>query len=82
MSSKRIQNLEEFCSPHSLLVHTEKQGLVRVHCPFEVVCGLETGPFTVGDRLTVEKVRLATDLTLLYEIEGRCYPYFSFAILL
>ena len=81
MSSGRIQDLGRYCSPHSLLVATP-DGLVRLHCPFAVMALRDIGPFAVGDRVDVRRVKVDPDLQLLYEIGGRDYFYYHFAITL
>lgn len=81
MSSGRIQDLGRYCSPHSLLVATP-DGLVRLHCPFEVMALRDIDPFATADQVQVRRVKVAPDLQLIYEIEGRDYLYYHFAILL
>ena len=81
MSSKRrIDDLNRHCSPHSLLVHAEGKGLIRVRCPFTARCIEAVGPISCGERVSVKRVKLAQDLRLVYEIRGRDYYYHAFAI--
>src|SRR5688500_12928838 len=52
--------------------------LIRVNCPFQVICICTVIGFRTGDKVKVEKVLEGSDSTLLYQIHGKLYSHYYF----
>jgi hypothetical protein len=55
-----------------------KYKLVRVGCPFKVICIVAVEGFMEGDILVVDEVLRGSSNTLIYCINDRYYPHFHF----
>lgn len=82
MAKQRMYELLKYSSPYSILVVDEKRRLNEVFCPFKVKTIKAFDEFFEGELLFVEKVRISTELKIVYEIQGRCFHYHHFAIIL
>jgi hypothetical protein len=68
--------------PSSLWVITPKGKLKKLYCPFMVICILQFATFQQGMKLYVDEVLVNKQGQLLYDIFGKLYPYYLFAIIL
>lgn len=80
MNSKEIAEINKYCDPHSILVVTNKNKLIRLNCPFKVEVFQSIDEFKVGEIKFVEMVKVNTLLQLVYVINGKGYNYWHFKI--
>ena len=66
----------------SLLIFTRERRLKRIKCPFRVMPLMETEDFRQSAIYFVTRVFPHPTHRLVYEIEGKKYPYNTFQILL
>lgn len=81
MSSKLIDDINKFTRSDSLLVHTKRKGLVRLYCPFKVKVIQSVDSFLIGEEVEVVRVKVSTDLRLVYIINQKGYYHYYFSIL-
>jgi hypothetical protein len=82
MDKNELQEINKYCSPESLLVILPNGKLVRINCPFQVVCLYDIDKYNVGQKLTVLQVKMDNNFILVYIIESTAYHYFNFYILI
>ncbi len=83
MGSKLIDHINKFTSSDSLLVHTKSKGLVRLYCPFKAKVIQSVDSFMVGDQVEVVRVKVSSDLKLIYILDnnkGYYHYYFSIQV--
>ena len=69
-----------YLSTSSILVSTSK-GLIRLNCPFTVVCITEDlEEIKMDEKLEVTSVHSTSNEPLLYEILDKKYAYYLFMI--
>lgn len=77
---KYFRELGRYTKTNSVLV-IGTNGLYRLYCPFSVKVIVEIDVYLVGETLTVERVKTAKNLLLVYEISHRNYYYYYFVII-
>lgn len=82
MAKKGIYELLKYSSPYSILVVDEKQKLREVFCPFKVKSIQTFDKLLEGEMLLVDKVKLSSELKVIYQIRGRYFHYHHFAIII
>lgn len=80
MNKKEIAEINKYCDPHSILVVTNKNKLIRLNCPFKVEIIQSIDVLKVGEIRFVEMVKVDTMLQLVYVINGKGYHYRYFKI--
>ena len=80
MGSKLIDDINKYTSSESILVHTKRRGLIRLHCPFTVEVIQAVDSFEIGEELEVVNVKVSADLDLVYIIGGTGYYHYYFSI--
>ena len=66
----------------SCLFYNRKKGLIRVNCPFIVLCIIEISDFKIGDRLNVDSVSSTINNKIVYIILSKPYPHKYFILTL
>ena len=80
MGSKLIDDIIQFTSSDSLLVHTKKNGLMRLYCPFTVKVVQSVDTFVMGQQVEVVRIKISSSLKLIYVINGKGYYHYQFSI--
>lgn len=80
MNSKEIAEINKYCDPHSILVVTNKNKLIRLKCPFKVKVIQSIDVFKIEEIMFVEMVKVDAMLQLVYVINGKAYYYRYFRI--
>lgn len=57
------------------------EGLVRLNCPFMVMCIVPVDLYKEEDILQVQRVKVSSDMKLLYIIHNKGYSYIHFLII-
>ncbi|HDZ04675.1 hypothetical protein LCGC14_0354310 [marine sediment metagenome] len=70
----------KYLSPYSILVVSNQNKLVEIHCPFQVEVLDPVGKLDKGKCYLVQKVMLSTNLTTVFIIEECAYYYYHFNI--
>ncbi|MBD3615358.1 MAG: hypothetical protein HUJ22_02210 [Gracilimonas sp.] len=66
----------------SLLIFNKQRVLKRIKCPFRVIPVKDEGGISQSDIYFVNRVYPSEEHRLIYEIEGKKYPYNTFKIVL
>lgn len=82
MNKRELAELFKFCSPFSILVVTYYNKLIELNCPFTVMVMNDIGNLRIGDVVTVESVKLATNGKTVFVIEDKSYYHSHFDILI
>jgi hypothetical protein len=77
---KYILELFKIVSTDSVLVVTSKRKLVRLYCPFKVICNFNVPPLVVNGEYDVEAVKMTLELKEVYIISGNAYFIWYFTI--
>ena len=81
MNQKEIAEINQYCTPNSILIVTKGKKLVRLFCPFDVKALQNVGFIKKDEIIKVEKVKITERLELVYVIGGYNYLYKYFTIL-
>jgi hypothetical protein len=81
MDDQTINEINRYCSPYSLLVHTPTK-LIRLHCPFVVMVIIPVGDLKPEQLVKVSQVKTTKDKLLVYLIDNKAYYYYHFSILI
>ena len=76
-----IQDLSNWCRSSSILVVTIAGILIRLNCPFDVICVQANKNLKRGYIYSVERVVLDRKLRLAYVINSRAHSFKHFQIL-
>lgn len=82
MTSKDYANLLRYSDPHSILVVSWENRLMKIYCPFRVNLICDVGELLKGDKASVSSVMLSSNLKTVFVIEDKAYYYFYFDILI
>ncbi len=66
----------------SCLFYNIKKGLIRINCPFVVLCIFEISDFKIGDKLNVDSVGATKNNNIVYVILSKPYPHKYFILIL
>jgi len=78
---KYIQELFKYVSTGSIL-YVDKQGrLRRIYCPFKVIVIQWIPNHSIGDKVSVEAVKITLELKEVYIIKGKAYYVYNFRII-
>ena len=77
---KIIKEIYKFCDDDSILVIDERGEIRRIYCPFAAMCIIDVDVYTKGEYVVVSKVRIATNLLLVFIINNKGYYYYFFRI--
>lgn len=80
MSIIEISEINKYCDPHSVLIVTNRNKLIRLKCPFKIEVIQAIDIFKVGEIKYVEMVKVDSMLQLVYMINGKGYNYWHFKI--
>lgn len=80
MNSKEIAEINQYCTPNSILIVSKDKKLIRLFCPFNVKALLDLGFIKRNEIVKVEKVKVTERLELVYVIGGYNYLYRYFVI--
>ncbi len=72
----------QYCDPFSVLLVGKSGRIVRLLCPFRVLCVQTIGDISLNSFPTVEEVKMTEKDHLVYVINGRAYYHKYFRILL
>lgn len=81
MNEKEISEINKYCDPHSVLIVTNRNKLVRLKCPFKVQVICNIVGLQEGEIVFVESVKINLNLNLVYLIKDKYYHYRNFMIL-
>ena len=82
LNRKTIEEINQYCSPNSILVIGKDGVLRRLFCPFKVKVIHGTQVCNQDQVMVVDAVRISDDLVMLYVIRKIAFPFYYFAILL
>ncbi len=77
---KYILELFKIVSTDSILVVKSNNKLVRIYCPFKVICNFNVPPLVVNGEYDVEAVKMTLTLEEVFIIEGKAYLIWYFTI--
>ena len=77
---KYILELFKTVSIDSVLVVTFKGKLIRLYCPFKVICNFNVPPLIKNEVYYVEAVKMTLMLEDVFIIEGKAYLVWYFTI--
>jgi hypothetical protein len=80
MERHDLKELSKFCDSDSILV-VGKKGIYRLQCPFQVECIKDVADYLAGMVFLVDAVKMNAQCRLIYQIEGKQYYHFLFAIM-
>lgn len=72
--------INHYCSPKSLLVITPYGKLIRIYCPFQVVCMEPVAALNEFGRYLVSSVLMTEAGVIVYMIDSTSYYYHHFLI--
>lgn len=78
---KIIDDINQYCSPSSLLIINSEGKLIRLYCSFNVMVLKDFHVFTEGEIKQVDAVKISNDLIMMYVIHRVAYPYYLFIII-
>ena len=81
MKNEVYLELLKYSSPWSILVINDSNRIVELKCPFKVESRLSVGKINYGEEYNVIRVRLSTDLKVVFVVEGAHFYYYHFDIL-
>lgn len=81
MDNKIFAFLLKYSSPYSILIVTESNKLVELKCPFKVKVIKIVGVLKLSEIKIVAKVKIASNLKLVYIVDELPYFYYYFDIL-
>ncbi len=64
----------------SCLFFNSKKGLIRINCPFKVICIIEITEFKKGEKLIVERVSTDKYNSILFTINSNLYLHKYFIL--
>ena len=70
----------KYLSPYSIVVISEDNKLVEIHCPLVVEVLESVGVLDKGKSYFVNRVMLSTNFTTVFLIKGTAYYYYHFNI--
>ncbi len=76
---QEVSTYGEYVDDEGSCLFLTKYKLVRVTCPFKVVCIEAVGDLKVGDSVDVEEVLRGASNTITYCIKDRYYPHSHFS---
>lgn len=76
-----FQLINRYTNNDSCLFITVSSRIVRVHCPFRVVCCEATSVHKEGSVYLVTKVFSTDGCSILYKIGDECYPHRHFKMI-
>lgn len=76
-----LSEIARYCDPNSLLVATSGK-ILRLYTPFQVELILPVEGLKLGDLFWVDKVKISTDLQMVYIIKDKGYYYYLFSIII
>jgi len=78
---KYILELFKIVGTDSILVMTSDRKLIRLYCPFRVICRVNVPPLQIGGEYNVEAVKMTLHLEDVFIIDGKAYYYWYFTIM-
>lgn len=75
-----ILELFKIVSTDSILVLTSDKKLIRLYCPFQVICKVNVPPLEKNGEYFVQAVKMTLQLEDVFIIEGKAYFYWYFTI--
>lgn len=82
MKKKELIELLKYSSPESIWVVNYQNKLRELKCPFRVRAKYKIGRLEMGDVYFVTYVKLATNLKVVFMVDGLPYFYYHFEILI
>lgn len=82
MNKKQMAELLKYASPYSILVVTYLNKVIELKCPFRVELKHDVGGLNQGDIVTVDLVKLSTNLKTVFIIKKEAFYYFHFNIII
>ncbi|WP_321289375.1 hypothetical protein [uncultured Sunxiuqinia sp.] len=77
---KYIVELFKIVGTDSILVIQSNGHLLRLHCPFKVVCRVNVPPLTIGETYNVMAVKMTLKREEVFIIDDRAYFVWFFTI--
>ena len=77
-NKKKIEDINKYCKPNSILIITNDGILKRLFVPFKVVCLVAVSSIQKDDVVVVSAVKISLELILVYVINGKAYYYYYF----
>lgn len=81
MDDLKIQEVNRYISPFSILVITPKK-IVRLYCPFNAKVVIPVGLLKPDQLVKVDQVKTTQEKQLVFLIERKAYYYYHFWILI
>lgn len=75
-----IFELFQIVSTSSILVVTYEGEVIRLNCPFRVVCNVNIPPLEKGSGYFVQAIRMTLALQEVFIIKGKAYYVWFFSI--
>ena len=75
-----ILELFKIVSTDSILVVTSARKLIRLYCPFKVICKVNIPPLEERGEYEVEAVKMTLNLEDVFIIDGKAYFIWYFKI--
>lgn len=79
-TKKYITELFKIVGTNSILVVTSRRKLIRLYCPFTVICAVNVPPLEKGGEYSVEAVKMTLKLEDVFIIDGKAYLVWYFVI--
>jgi hypothetical protein len=75
-----IMELFKIVSTDSILIVTSRGKLIRLYCPFKVICKFNVPPLENNVEYDVEAVKMTLKLEEVFIIDGKAYFIWYFTI--
>ena len=81
MENKELAKQLDLSSPYVLYVVNEDNRIIKKVCPFGVEVLSPVGDLNVGEYMSVDEIKVTSDLITVYKIKDKLYYYRYFNIL-
>ena len=78
---KYILELFKIVGTDSILVITSEGKLIRLYCPFRVICRVNVPPLNIDEEYLVQAVKMTLQLEEVFIIDGKAYYFRYFTIM-
>ena len=68
-----LKELLKWVSSDSLLVIDRSGNLRRIYCPFKVICLVNFPEILIGEKVSVDAIKLTVEIKEVYIIKGTAY---------
>ena len=81
MSNKELIELLKHCSPNIIYIVNDENRIIKLHTPIKLLVLLDVGEFRKNQIVTCTELKITTDATIVFYIDGKNYYTYYFDIL-